>query len=199
MANDGSSAPEQGADQRGRRIAVVSHCLVNVNCKVEGFGPYVGVHPLIVRLAEEGVGVIQLPCPELAACGLRRWGQTREQLDHPAFRRECAAIAEDAAQQLEEYRRCGYDIVGMVGVEGSPSCGLERSASGDWGGEHDPQAWASVVSRVGLADRPGLLVAALQARLAPLGVPFFAIDESEDGHRVDAVLEGISPEPPPAA
>ena len=39
------------ADLRGRRVVLVSHCLLNANSKVEGLAPYMGVHPLIARLA----------------------------------------------------------------------------------------------------------------------------------------------------
>jgi len=179
------------ADLRGRRVVLVSHCLLNANSKVEGLAPYMGVHPLIARLAEAGAGVVQLPCPELAMCGMRRWGQTREQLDHPAFREHCARLADDAVRQVGEYQRCGYRVLGMVGVEGSPSCGVARSASGTWGGEHAPQDWADVVSRVEASDAPGLLIEALRERLAPLGVPFVAIDESREGHGVEDVMAAL--------
>lgn len=179
-------------DARGRRIALVCHCLLNANAKVEGLSVYAGVHPLINRLAEQGVGVIQMPCAELGACGMRRWGQTREQYDFPAFRELCARLAEDTRQQVTEFQRCGYEVLGVVGVDGSPTCGVTRSASGDWGGEHAPEVWAEVVSHSSVAAEPGLHISALMTLLEPLGVRFTAIDESIPGHRTDEVVATLT-------
>lgn len=175
-------------DERSRRIAFVCHCLLNANSKVEGLALYAGIHPLIHRLAEHGVGVVQMPCAEMGACGMRRWGQTREQYDYPAFRNLCARLAEDTRQQVVEYQRCGYEVLGVVGVDGSPTCGVTRSASGDWGGEHAPAAWAEVVSHSRSSAEPGLHISALMAPLAPLGVRFVAIDETRPNHQVDEVV-----------
>jgi predicted secreted protein len=59
--------------KRSRRIALVSHCLLNVNAKVEGLAEYQGVHPVIEGLSAAGFGVIQLPCLEMTHMGMKRW------------------------------------------------------------------------------------------------------------------------------
>ena len=82
------------SDARGRRVAVVCHCLLNANSKVEGLSQYAGVHPVIGRLAEAGVGIIQMPCAEMTACGMRRWGQTREQYRERGVRRALPAACD---------------------------------------------------------------------------------------------------------
>ncbi|MDA3936305.1 MAG: hypothetical protein PF636_05500 [Actinomycetota bacterium] len=71
--------------KRSRRIALVSHCLLNVNAKVEGLAEYQGVHPVIEGLSAAGFGVIQLPCLEMTHMGMKRWAQVMEQYDHPAY------------------------------------------------------------------------------------------------------------------
>jgi predicted secreted protein len=142
---------------------------MNANSKVEGLAVYEGIHPLISRLAEIGIGVIQMPCAEMSACGMSRPGRTREQYDYLEFREHCARLAEETLAQVCEYQRCKYEIVGLVGVEGSPSCGVTEASS----------------------VQPGVHIAALLERLGPLGVRFFAIDESVEGHRVDEVLRGL--------
>lgn len=187
----GSAGPNP-VDSRSRRIVLVSHCLLNANSKVEGLAQYTGVHPLISQLAGLGVGIIQMPCAEMGACGMRRWGQTREQYENPAFRELCARLAEETLAQVQEYQRCGYDILGLVGVDGSPTCGVTKSASGDWGGEYAPAEWAEVVSDVETTPVPGVHISALLERLEPLGIRFFAIDESVEGHRIDEVVRGLT-------
>lgn len=177
-------------DARSRRVVLVSHCILNANAKVEGLSVYAGVHPLVGELAALGIGIIQMPCAEFAGCGMKRWGQTREQYEHPSFLALCEGYADEAYRQVLEYRRCGYDVLGVVGIEGSPTCGVTRSASGDWGGE--PASWDAVVATAGASPEPGVHIAALQARLAPLGIRFTAIDESIEGHRVGEVIAALT-------
>lgn len=180
MASTNATVPAP-RDQRSRRIAVLSHCLLNANSKVEGLALYEGVHPLVVRLAELGIGVVQMPCPEMGACGMSREGQTREQYANPTFMAYCADLADDTLALVQEYQRCGYEIVGVVGVEQSPSCGVTRSSSLE-------RADATAADPM----RPGVHMEALLGRLQPLGVRFFAIDESVPGHGVEAVIEGLT-------
>jgi len=179
-------------DARGRKIAIVCHCLLNANSKVEGLAEYAGVHPLIARLAVEGIGVIQMPCAEMTALGMRRWGQTREQYESVPFAEHCTALALDTLAQVKEYQRCGYQILGLVGVDGSPTCGVTRSIVGDWGGEYEPEVWADVVSNTDRAPRPGVHIEVLMELLEPLGVRFVAIDESVVGHGMDAAIETLT-------
>lgn len=121
--------------KRSRRVLVAAHCLLNVNSKVKGLATYEGVHPSLFPLMAAGVGIVQLPCPELTYLGLRRWGMTKEQYDCPGYRRYCRSIAISTADQLAEYGREGYELVGLVGVDGSPSCGVTLTCSGYCGGE----------------------------------------------------------------
>jgi predicted secreted protein len=179
-------------DARGRKVAVVCHCILNANTKVEGLSQYAGIHPLVTRLAELGIGVIQMPCAEMTALGMRRWGQTREQYESVAFTEHCRVLSEQTAEQVREFARCGYEIVGLVGVDGSPTCGVTFSASGEWGGEPSPEEWAKTVSTCGKSDKPGVHIEILQQLLKPLGVRFTAIDESVPGHGVDEVVEALT-------
>ena len=180
-------------DARSRKIAIVCHCLLNANAKVEGLSGYAGIHPLIDRLAQEGIGVVQMPCAEMTALGMRRWGQTREQYESVAFTEHCRALSLDTLAQVQEFVRCGYDIVGVVGVDGSPTCGVTNSASGDWGGEYpEAEAWAEALRDVTSVPRPGVHIEILMELLEPLGVKFVAIDESVPGHDVDAVVSALT-------
>ncbi|ERI93722.1 hypothetical protein HMPREF1982_01485 [Clostridiales bacterium oral taxon 876 str. F0540] len=111
--------------------------MLNCNSKVEGpvrrKGP---LKELLYELIEKDYGIIQLPCPEMTFYGMRRWGHVREQFDNPFFRKHCRQILEPVLEQLQEYLANGYTLNYVIGVNGSPSCGLDLSCSSDkWLGE----------------------------------------------------------------
>ncbi len=124
-------------DKRSRRIILVSHCLLNQNSIVEGLARNPAmVKELIDLLYEKNIGIIQLPCPELLHSGLRRWWQVKEQYDNPGFKRLSKTLVEFIVDYLLEYKRNNYEIIGLIGVSGSPSCGVHyTSSSGNWLGD----------------------------------------------------------------
>lgn len=121
---------------RSRKVIVLCHCLLNANAKVHPLATYPGALGLVIsEYAARGVGLFQLPCPETSFLGLLRWGMTSEQYDHPAFRRHCRDILWSSLDQLEALHRDGCTLVGVVGVDGSPSCGMFMTCTGYRGGE----------------------------------------------------------------
>ena len=121
---------------RSRRLAVLAHCHLNVNTKVHGLGAYEGTRREVISpLIEGGYGIVQLPCPEATFLGMHRWGMTREQYDTPAYRRHCQEILAPTVDMLVSLVDDGCSIEAVVGVDGSPSCGVDRTCSGYEGGE----------------------------------------------------------------
>jgi predicted secreted protein len=93
---------------------------------------------------DQGYGIIQLPCPELMYLGLARQTDTaanptvsqedtriarrmREEKARALFRR----IADDIVFQIEEYRQNGFEVAGLIGINGSPTCGVETTWADD--------------------------------------------------------------------
>lgn len=105
-------------------ITVAAHCLLNPHTRVRGLRP--------VEFLPEGP-VIQLPCPEALYMGLDRWAVTRNQLDVPEFRRFCRSLIVHYADLLEMLARQGK-LIKIVGLAGSPSCGVDTTSSGYAGG-----------------------------------------------------------------
>ena len=167
--------------QRGKKIVLLAHCIINANAKVHGLGNYSSmVLDLITLLHEHDIGVIQLPCPEMSTYGVKRWGHVREQFDTPFFREQCRKIAGPIVDQLRDYARNGYAVIGVVGVDGSPSCGVFKSCSGDWGGEiAEYQDLLERISSVVYVDKPGIFMEELRDLLNKnnIVVPFTAVDE----------------------
>ena len=68
-----------------KEVLVLGHCLLNPLARVKGVRPASPVDP-------KGANVIQLPCPESMYLGMRRREITKDQLDHPSYRRFCREI-----------------------------------------------------------------------------------------------------------
>lgn len=115
-------------DKRSKKFALVAHCILNQNSRVFGLAEEPGViRKVIETLMRNDVGVIQMPCPELIYAGLARTPKTREQYDNLEFRSLCRKIAEKLASQVSEYERREIKLKIVVGIDGSPSCGVKNS------------------------------------------------------------------------
>jgi predicted secreted protein len=83
-----------------------------------------------------------MPCPELLLLGLDRQVNS---LDNPTVMSEdtriakfmkekkaqefCKKLTADIIYQVEEYQKNEFEIVGLVGINGSPTCGVETTWS----------------------------------------------------------------------
>jgi uncharacterized protein YbbK (DUF523 family) len=130
------------ADARGRRVVFLSHCLLNQNVRyLGGASQPGGLAGLAAGYLDRGIGICQLPCPEQRAWGgvLKRrmliafgsggtWRAPAVRLLLRPFiwytRRVYARLARGIARDVKDYRRSGIEVVGVVGVGGSPSCGV---------------------------------------------------------------------------
>jgi uncharacterized protein YbbK (DUF523 family) len=132
-------------DRRGGRVVFVSHCLLNENVRYPGGACRPGsIREWLDRWESEGVGICQMPCPEQ-----RAWGGVAKRYIAPAFAAQGSALwparrwvtgifvlytriryrlmARRVAAEVRDYLRSGYQVVGLVGVAGSPSCGVTRT------------------------------------------------------------------------
>lgn len=132
----------EAPDARSKRAVFLSHCLLNENVRYPGGATCAGAHPAVVaRYAAEGIGLCQMPCPEQRAWGgvekrylVRQYG--RRSLRWWLVRRLTVAaatiwtravyrcLARSIARDIADYRAAGMDVVEVVGVGGSPSCGV---------------------------------------------------------------------------
>jgi predicted secreted protein len=94
------------------------------------------------------IGMIQLPCPELLCLGLDRRdrdGAKRPLLDENIGLRPLGARirelmsekgpitvlrnkAAEILKQIQDYQQYGFQILGVIGVNRSPSCGIETTS-----------------------------------------------------------------------
>ena len=133
---------ERLKDERSNRVIFVSHCLLNENTRYLGGAFRRGcVDELVDSFQQEGLGIYQMRCPEQLAWGgvLKRYllpfygskGTILYRLRHvllPLFllytRWVYWRLAKEVVRDIEDYLRSSFEVVGIVGVGGSPSCGV---------------------------------------------------------------------------
>jgi len=162
-----SGAGESGIEQSPpRKVALVANCLLNQNAKVCQGANYPGVvSPVVAALRARGYVLQQLPCPELAFAGVRRWWAVYEQYDTPAYRTHCRRLAQAIAPLIEGHLRRGDEVI-LIGLDGSPSSGVRfTSSQPEWGGRPNrpEDDWQ-------ILPRPGIWIEELQAELARRGL-----------------------------
>jgi predicted secreted protein len=125
-------------DERSKKIALVCHCVLNQNAKIEGIARYPGTfRPVVERLLAADVGIYQLPCPEMTFFGISRWSAVKDQYNSPFFRNHAQNLADRVVDELVDYERRGYRVLCVIGMNGSPACGVDltpQAADEPWGG-----------------------------------------------------------------
>ncbi len=130
------------ADERGNTVVLVSHCALNENARYLGGAFHGAAVPGILETAlRDGHGIVQMPCPEQRAWGgiLKKYmwlslGMRRTPLFAlrgvivPLFilhtRIVYRRIARRIARDICDYRDSGFRVIGILGMDGSPSCGV---------------------------------------------------------------------------
>ena len=147
-------------DKRSKRVILVAHCLLNQNAKLDRCAHYPGV---ILEAAGEivksGAGILQMPCPELLCLGLDRETDKKAKssiaaedtriaarMEEPRNRATCRRLVADLVYQVLEYQKSGFGVLGVVGINGSPTCAVERTWAED--GERDgPGVFIGILNR----------------------------------------------------
>lgn len=114
-------------DRRSGKIVVVSHCILNVHSLEDNLAIYPGLEEEVVELLmKKGMGINQIPCPEVKLAGIFRKALPKDSYDHPKIRKVYRDLAESISHSLQWYTKKGYEIAAVIGAEGSPTCGIER-------------------------------------------------------------------------
>lgn len=181
---------------RNKKIILLSHCLLNVNSKVNNIANYEGVlKELAIPLIEKNYGFIQLPCPETLHCGLKRWGQVKEQFETPYFKEHCKNILAPFISQIIDYFQNGYEISACIGVDGSPSCGVNSTCrSKQWGVEIDSSlSLEKLIKSVEKVEEEGVFIEVFKKLLDEhkIDIKFLAIDEANPKNSIENLLKEL--------
>lgn len=174
-------------------IVFVAHCILNTAAKVvlyqedEMAAEEALRRRFVGQALEQGVQLVQLPCPEFTLYGARRWGHVSNQFDNPFFREHCRQLLAPVLLQMEEYLANPerFRLLGVVGIDGSPSCGVDYTGVGDWYGSFGGRSnLEETLASCHLAKARGIFMAQLDRMLGEAGLT----------HRVP-VVSLFAPEP----
>lgn len=136
---------ERLEDERGKKVIFLSHCLLNENTRyLGGACRRAGINELIDYLQEQGIGIIQMQCPEQKTWGgvlkkemLQGYGIKGTWLNNfrkPYLKyfiwktkRSYSSQAKAVVSEINDYIDSGFEVAGIIGIKGSPSCGLSAS------------------------------------------------------------------------
>jgi predicted secreted protein len=129
-------------DARSKKLVLVAHCVLNQNSISDATADYPGSIKEVVRLLlRSQCGIVQMPCPELHCLGLDRGdvhggerplleenSRIRESMKSPAAVRRLRVLVRMLAYQIDEYLHYGFTVLGIVGINRSPSCGVKTTS-----------------------------------------------------------------------
>lgn len=130
-------------DARSKKVVLVAHCILNQNSISDGTADFQGTFKEIAEvLVKSNVGILQLPCPELMCLGLDRGNihgaeqpvvaentRIRKSLSKKYSVQKLKKLVEYVIYQIEEYYKNGFSIIGIIGVNRSPSCGVDTTTN----------------------------------------------------------------------
>lgn len=122
-------------DARGKRFVAVIECLLNQNARDRGAAAYPALNPTVLALCEKhGVGLLQIPCPEIRLLGLNRdrppGTSIRACLETPEGRRCCREISGEIVVRMRDYLDQGVELLAVLGGNPeSPGCAVHASAT----------------------------------------------------------------------
>ncbi len=131
-------------DKRSGRVIFLSHCILNENTRYLGGACRGGcVREVVEQCIEREVGIVQMPCPEQQVWGgvlkkhmLRLYGLCRPRGPAAFVARVLAPVlilysrlrfrllARRTVKMVADYVESGYRVEAIVGIDGSPTCGV---------------------------------------------------------------------------
>ena len=149
---------------------------------MEGLANDKGSHNVSLQILSSGYGIIQLPCPEMVMYGIKRWGHVKEQFDNLFYRNQCKIMLDPYIKQFENYITSNYKIKAIIAIDGSPSCGYNKTCSSDnWFGELSGcNNLSEKLSDIKMIDGKGIFIEELEKSLKEnnLEIPIIGLDES---------------------
>jgi predicted secreted protein/putative sterol carrier protein len=113
-------------DKRERRVIFISHCWLNINTRFPQGAAFQGANePLVKTLLDSGLGIIQMPCPEYEVLGLEKYAYGDIVLE--PLRAKFREVAQIVVKQIQDYLALGFEVVGILGMNPSPSCGVDST------------------------------------------------------------------------
>ncbi len=117
-----------------KRVVFISHCLLNQWVRAKGVhntykydngetAPF--VKPLLDLLFEHNVAIEQMPCPEILWEGLERDAAGIDHYSNDEYYKIIEHVVDDVLRLMKEFTKNDVEVIAVIGVDGSPSCGVD--------------------------------------------------------------------------
>ena len=130
------------SDCRSKKVVLVSHCFLNQNSISDGTADYPATNESVLNfLIQSKVGIIQMPCPETLCLGLDRGDihgaerdvvventRIRESMNKSNAVEILNKLVNQVVFQIEEYIKNDFSVKGVIGINRSPSCGVNTTS-----------------------------------------------------------------------
>lgn len=130
-------------DGRSKKVVFVAHCILNQNSISDGTANFPAADIKAIKLFfDNDIGIVQMPCPELLCLGLDRGnvygGQNEVVVENTRIRKEMLKpsseskldiLVEQVVEQIEQYLKHGFQVVGVIGMNRSPCCGVDTTSN----------------------------------------------------------------------
>ena len=115
-----------------KKVVFVPHCILNQNVRALGKEKSNGtIREVVNFFAEAEIGIVQLPCPEVEFDGgLERKFKTKENYNTEIYREHCKEVSLEILKVIKKYLDKEYKVIGILGIEFSPTCGVYRIEDG---------------------------------------------------------------------
>ena len=122
-------------DGRSKKVVFIAHCLLNQNSISDGTAVYPAAFNTVIKLfLDANVGIIQMPCPEFRCLGLDRGNihgadapvaventRIRNEMRKTASNILLTDLVSQVMQQILEYHKYGFEVIGIIGANRSPN------------------------------------------------------------------------------
>ncbi len=161
---------------RSGKVVYAAHCMLNQNARITTAADFPAMFEALVDwLKAHKIGIVQMPCPELRVLGLGHV-TVREGLETAEGHRHLHELIDDLIFEIKEYQFQEFDVVGILGKQGSPSCGVT-------------QTWLDERQQEGV----GVFIRLLRERLAreSLGVEILGVADHKQQEATDWLAQRI--------
>ena len=129
-------------DGRSKKVIFIAHCILNQNSISDGTAVFPAAFKDVIKiLLDADIGIVQMPCPELCCLGLNRGNndgadvpvvientRIRKEMQKAKSYKMLMAQVDYVMKQITEYNAYGFEIIGIIGANRSPNCGVETTS-----------------------------------------------------------------------
>lgn len=115
------------AVQRSKKVVFVSYCMLFQSVRAQGVAIKfrAAVNPVMKLLIDNDINIVQMSCPEISYEGIIRKAVRKDAYDNPEFRAICERHAKQVTDSIKILRNANFNVIGILGIENSPTCGVE--------------------------------------------------------------------------